>query len=115
VLEPGPEPDGVDDGPQPLLVRLAAGDPQRQLDVLRRCQGRQQVERLEDEPDLVAAQQRELLVAQPRDLRVADVDLSRRGTVEPGEDVQQGGLAGAGPPALSVAGRVSMSDIARDS
>ena len=82
----------------PRLVRLAAGDADRQHDVLRRRQCRQQVERLEDEADLVTTQQRQRLVVERGDLGVADVDLARRGPVEAGEHVQQGRLAGAGRP-----------------
>ena len=78
-----------------MLVRLAAGDADRQHDVLRRGHRRQQVERLEDEADLVAAQQRERLVVERGDLGVAEEHLARRRPVEAGEHVQQGRLAGA--------------------
>ena len=50
------EADRVDEPVDPLLVGLAAGDRQRQHDVLPRVEDRQQVEGLEDEADLVAAQ-----------------------------------------------------------
>ena len=79
-------------------VRLAPGDPHRQHDVLGRGHRREQVERLEDEADPVAAQQRERLVAQRGDLGVAEVHLARGRPVEAGEHVQQRRLAGAGRP-----------------
>src|SRR3954451_21090893 len=74
--QPVAEADEVDDRPDPQRVRLAAGDADRQLDVLRRGEGREQVERLEDEADLVASQQRQLLVIERGQLGVADVDLA---------------------------------------
>ena len=89
------EADGVDDRRDPGCVRLAAGDPDRQHDVLRRGHRRQQVERLEDEADLVPPQQGQRLVVERGDLGVAEVDLARRRPVEAGEHVQQGRLAGA--------------------
>ena len=64
VLEPVGQPDGVDHVAQPLLVGLLAGEVHRQGDVLDRGQHRQQVERLEDEPDALAAQSGELGVGQ---------------------------------------------------
>ena len=96
VREPLGEPDRLDDRLDPERVRLATGDLDRQHDVLRRGQRRQQVERLEDEADLVAAQQGERLVLQRRDLGVADVDLPGGRPVEAGQHVQQRRLAGAG-------------------
>ena len=58
--------DRVDDAAVPLGVGLAAGDRQRQQDVLLRGQRRHQVVGLEDEADLVAAQLGERLVLQAR-------------------------------------------------
>jgi hypothetical protein len=46
-------------------------------------------------PILVPAQQGERLVLERGDLGITDVDLARGGTVEAGEHVQQGRLAGA--------------------
>ena len=48
----------------PLGVRLAAGEREREHDVLGRREHRQQVEELEDEADVLAAQERELVVAE---------------------------------------------------
>ena len=97
-VEPVAQPDGVDQLVDPLLVGLAAGDRQRQQDVLLRGEDRQQVERLEDEADLVAAQLGQRLVVERRELVAVDLDGPRRRAVEPGEDVHQRRLAGARRP-----------------
>ena len=52
--------DGVDDAVEPRLVGLAARERHRQRDVLERGERRDQVVRLEDEADAVAAHLREL-------------------------------------------------------
>ena len=78
VAEAVAEADGVDDAVEPRLVRLPAGEGQREGDVLEGGEGRHQVERLEHEPDPVAAQQGELPVGQPAEVDVADEDLARR-------------------------------------
>ena len=59
-------------------VDAAAGDARRQGDVLLGGEGRQQVEELEDEADVAAAELGEGVVAHRRDLRVADPDVARR-------------------------------------
>ena len=74
--QPVAETDELDDGTDPESVGLAAGDADRQLDVLGCRQGRKQVERLEDEADLIAAQEGQLLVVERREVGVADVHLS---------------------------------------
>ena len=76
--------------------RLHPGDRERQRDVLLRRQRRQQVERLEHEPDVLAAQARERAVGHRGDLLAADPDRPGRRPVEPGEQVHERGLAGAG-------------------
>ena len=58
-------------------------------DVLRRGERRDQVVRLEDEPDVVTPDQRELLLRAGADLAIAEEDLPGGDTVEPGEAVQQ--------------------------
>ena len=50
-----PRPTRLDDGADPLLVRLGAGERHRQGDVLAGVERRQQVERLEHEADALAA------------------------------------------------------------
>ena len=68
---------------------------ERQEHVLVGGQHRQQVEELEDEADVLAAQLRDLVVLQLPEARAGDRDVARRGAVERGEDVHQGRLAGA--------------------
>ncbi len=96
VREAAGEADGVHHGVQPLLVDLAAGDVHREGDVLERRQGGQQVERLEDEADVIAAQLGQLLVPQPDQLGVADHRGAGGDGVQTGHAVHQRGLAGAG-------------------
>ena len=107
VRETITEPDLLDQLGQPLRVRLAAGELERQRDVLGRREHRQQVEELKDEPDVVTAQLGQLRVVERRDLDAGDRDLARRRPVQPGEDVHQRRLARArrahhrGQPPLS--------------
>ena len=60
------EADGADQLLDPLLVGLAAGDRERQHQVLLGAEDRQQVEELEDEAELVAAQLGQLAVVEAR-------------------------------------------------
>ena len=60
------------------VVGLPAGEVDRQRDVLQRGERRDQVERLEHEADLLAAQLGELLVVQRAELDAADEHLARR-------------------------------------
>ena len=53
-------------------VGLAAGELERQRDVLGRRQHREQVEELEDEPDVVAAQLRQRRVVEAADVDAGD-------------------------------------------
>src|SRR5258707_354166 len=61
-----------------------------------RRQRRQQVEELEDEADLVAADSREVVVGQPGERFAVDADLAGRGTVEAADQIEERRLAGAG-------------------
>ena len=61
---------------EPLAVRLATGERQRQRDVLDRGERRHEVERLEDEADAVAAQLGELAVVERAEVGVADEHLA---------------------------------------
>ena len=56
--------DGLDELLDPPVVGLRPGDRERQDEVLLRGEDRQEVERLEDEADLVAAQLGELRVVE---------------------------------------------------
>ena len=75
-----------------------AGEPRGQRDVLRRGQRAEQVERLEDEADVVAPQRRERALAHRAEVAAAELRAARRGAVEPGGDLQQRRLAGARRP-----------------
>src|SRR5437762_14216343 len=69
---------------------------QRELDVFQRARTGQEVERLEDEPDLAVADPRELGPRETGDvLAVQDVAAGRRG-VETAEDIHEGGLPRTG-------------------
>ncbi len=96
VLEALAQVEGVDHLLHPVAVGLAAGDVQRQTDVLERVEGRHQVERLEDEADLVATDLGDLLLGQAGQLGVADPGLARGEPVEAGHALHQRRLAGPG-------------------
>src|SRR5437588_295330 len=67
----------------------------RQRDVLLDAQLRQHVKRLEDETVVIAPQERERIVVHVRELVLAEMDLARVDRLEPGDDVEQRGLADA--------------------
>src|SRR6187200_785505 len=90
------EADGADQLIDPLPVRFAAGDRERQNQVLLGGQDRDQVEELEDEAELVAAQLGQLAVVEMGDVDAVELDRARGRLVEAGEDVHQGRLARAG-------------------
>ena len=75
---------------------LDARELERQHDVLGRGQHRQQVEELEDEADVVAAQLGQRRVVEVADLLARDRHGAGGRLVEAGEDVHQRRLAGAG-------------------
>src|SRR5690348_11499240 len=79
---------------EPLPVDLGPGQVGREGDVLRRGQRGDQVEGLEDEADLVAAQPGEPGVVEPADLLAADERLPRRRPVQAGHAVHERRLAG---------------------
>ena len=87
------EPDLVEHAVEPGGVDLLAGDPQRQRHVLLRGQHRQQVEELEDEADVRAAQLRQLGVGHLRDVVAGDLDGALGRLVETREQVHQRRLA----------------------
>jgi hypothetical protein len=89
------EADAVDQLVEPLLVDLAAGERERQQDVLLGGEDRHEVEGLEDEAEPIAAQPGERLVAEPADLLAVDGHGAARRRVEAREQVHQRGLAGA--------------------
>ena len=73
-----PRPDGGDQLVVPLAVGLAAGQRERQQDVLLGGQDRHEVEGLEDEAEPVAAQARERLVVEVGELGAVDHHRARR-------------------------------------
>src|SRR5215217_5790120 len=98
MIEAIAQADGVDDLVIPVAIHLGPGDVDRQRDVLGGRERRHQVERLEDEADLLAPQQGQLLLGQRRQVHVADEDLAAGRRVEAGHAVQQRGLAGPRGP-----------------
>ena len=81
------------------LLALAGSDTeqhQRQLDVLADTQMRQDMEGLEHETEPRATQARARIVVQRGEVLAADQDFSGIGLVEPGDQVEQRGLAGTG-------------------
>ncbi len=89
------EADGADQLVDPLAVGLATGDRERQHQILLGGKDRQQVEELEDEAELLAAQLGQLAVIEPGDLLAVEQDGASRRLVEAGEDVHQRRLARA--------------------
>ena len=93
-----PEADGVDHLVEALRVDLLAGDIQGQGDVLRRREGGDQVEGLEDEADALAAQAGEATLVHGGDHVAVEHDLPGGDRVQAGQAVHERGLAGAGRP-----------------
>jgi hypothetical protein len=74
-----------------VITREDAGE----LDVLASRQRGDQVELLEDDPDLLAAEERRGVLIERVDRLARDHDLASVGLVERGEEVEEGGLARA--------------------
>ena len=70
-----------------------AAEEERQLDVPRRGQARHQMEELEDEADLLAADAGELLVGERADLVAVETVGAGAGSIEAADDVEQRRLA----------------------
>ena len=81
---------------EPLAVRLLAGKGKRHDDVLFGGEHRQQVEALEDEADLVTAQQCQLVIVHTGQVLAIEHDVAAGGRVKAGQSVHQRGFAGAG-------------------
>ena len=77
------------------LGRLDAHVDQRQLDVLEDVQFVDQVERLEDEPDIPLAEFRAVFLLEPGDLVAEQRIAARGGIVQKPQDIEQRGLAAA--------------------
>jgi hypothetical protein len=76
----------------------AAGDLHRHLDVFNCGQRRHEVEELEHEPDLLAAQPGKRIFIELGDVDPADRNRSARRGIESGNEPQQRGLAAARRP-----------------
>src|SRR5690606_18571912 len=87
--------EGVDERVEPPGVDLRARELEGQGDVLLRGEHRQEVEGLEHEADALAAQERQGVVVELRELGLAEVHGPARGRVESGEQVHEGRLARA--------------------
>src|SRR5205085_6543557 len=74
----------------------SAGIDQRKLDVTKRIRARYQIERLEHEADLAAADLRQPIVRQSADIDAVEEVASAGRSVETAQDVHQRGLARSG-------------------
>src|SRR5690606_33917969 len=96
VFGPGNEADAIE-RPEGRLAALGLARPaikQRQLDVLDRARPGQQVEPLEHEAEVAAAEQRALVAGQRLHLGPEEAEHARGRHVEAAEDVHRGRLAG---------------------
>jgi len=91
------EPDPVQGGERapPAFPRLHPGVGERQLDVGQRRRARDQLERLEDEPDLAVAHHRQLVLVEAAGVHPVEQVATAGGGVEAADDVHQRGLAAA--------------------
>ena len=82
-------------GPLAPLLGLHTERYERRLDVLLRGQRRDEVERLEDDADLLGAQPGQLGLADGGEVHAVQLDAAGGGAVETADHLQQGGLAAA--------------------
>src|SRR4051812_6372865 len=73
-------------------------DPARHRDILLRCELREQVMKLKDEPDIGVAKTRELVVGHRREVEIADADRARVRPVEAAEEMKERRFPDAGGP-----------------
>src|SRR5699024_7508674 len=90
------DPETLEQFGPPHPVRAPPSQEGSQIDVLLRCEVRQQIAVLEDEADAVTTDCGECAVADAGQIGLAQPDLPRRGPVAAGSAVQEGGLAPAG-------------------
>jgi hypothetical protein len=95
VAQPVLQPDRLHHSPLPCRIGLPARDRQRKQNVLLRGERRQQVEGLEDEADLLAAQSGQAPVGESIDFGATDPHVAAAHRVQTGETVHRGGLARA--------------------
>jgi hypothetical protein len=98
MVEPVTERNGPDHAVDPAAVTLASRQRQRECDVLVRRQRRDQVEGLENETDTVAAQDRQMVVIELAEVRIADERDARGQRVESRDAMQQRRLPRTGRP-----------------
>ena len=79
-----------------IFLPRPAAQVQRQADVLEARQGRQQVEELEDESDLVAPDPGQVVVDNPATRLAVDADLAGGRVIEAADQIEQRRLAGSG-------------------
>ena len=77
---------------RPRIFQRTTSDAHRHLDVLRRIELRQQVVKLEDEPDVAVAELHERVVAQRPQVGIGDANLPRICAIESTEKVKQRAL-----------------------
>src|SRR5439155_16926331 len=82
-------------GTRPASAAVQAGRGEGSLDVLGRREGRDEVELLEDEADVVPAQVGQLLVAHPLEGVASEAHGALGGPVQRAQQLQQGALARA--------------------
>ena len=78
------------------LGAIDFGEAQRELDIFREGHAWEEIEGLEDHADGVAAVGGEFCRIYGREVASADVDGAGGGAVESGQEIEEGGLAGAG-------------------
>ena len=61
-------------------------------------QGGQQIEKLKNEPDFVAPHAGQVVIGKSAQPAAVNLDLARAGRVQPADQIQQRGFAGAGRP-----------------
>jgi hypothetical protein len=95
--EPLPQPDPIQEVAcaAARLVARQPRNPHRHLDVLRRVELRQQVVKLEDEPDVAVAELDERRVRHRGQLGVGHANLTGIRAIEPAEEVEQRALSHA--------------------
>jgi hypothetical protein len=102
VVAPLAQPHALEQRVDVLRPRLRARNRERQRDVLLSRQRRQQVERLEDEADLAAAQLGQPAIPHRGDLLAAHVHGAGARAVKPGEQMHQRRLAQPDGPITAV-------------
>src|SRR5262249_31161104 len=85
-------------GPRPVLRRDPALELEGEEEVLLDGERRDEGEELEDEADVVAAEERARVLGEAGEGDAVDDHLTGGGEVDPGEEVEERRLAGAAPP-----------------